>query len=366
MSEKKYRVIWIDDQCKTKPGLIWDASQQGILINAFELAKDGLEELQRNYQLYDGIILDVKCLYESHNEVDSSKSFYAAQNYLAKLAEKMQDEIPCFVYSGQPGYRSNEEFENSINGKTLYTKGADDKKLLEDIKKQADLRPATKIRHKYIDSVGKLPDDIANELIEILAYLENNVTNNPDVFPKIRVVINWLMDRLNDYGLLAVRHNGANINACSLYLGKKELSKYVPLHIQRSLHSCVYVCNNGSHRIEVFNAVKEGFAPFLIRSTVFELLNILTWYCALPKDDGSIASVKEYIAKVPIDDRVIEGVLEKDGNDNYFCVNCFILPDKVDAAEAMVGDWIRVTDSTETKGGLASKYPRFAKAIERQ
>lgn len=366
MSEKKYRVIWIDDQCKTKPGLIWDASQNGILINAYELAKDGLEELERNYHLYDGIILDVKCLYASRNEVDSSKSFYAAQQYLTRLAEKMQDEIPCFVYSGQPGYVSNEEFENSINGKKLYIKGTDNKKLLKDIKERADLRPITKIRHKYLDSVGKLPNDISNEVIGILSYVENNVTNNPDVFPKMRVIINWLMDQLNDYGLLAVKHNGANINACSLYLGKKELAKYVPLHIQRSLHSCVYVCNNGSHRIDVFNAVKEGLAPFLIRSTVFEMLNILTWFCSLPKDESSIETIKAFVAMVPADDKVIEGVLEKDANDNYFCVNCFILPDKVDAAEAMVGDWIRVTDSTETKGGLASKYPRFAKAIERQ
>ena len=366
MSEKNYQVIWIDDQCKEKRGLILNARQKNIVIKAFEFAIDGLKELENNYSTYDGIILDVKCLYESRDEVDSSSNFYHARRVLERLATKAQDAVPCFVYSGQPDYTSNAEFENYLDGETLYVKGDDDNKLLADIKTKADLRPTTRIRHKYLDSIGTLPDSINAELIDILSYVENGTVDNPDVFPKMRVIINWLMDQLNDYGLLAVKHNGANINACSLYLGKKELSKYVPLHIQRSLHSCVYVCNNGSHRIEVFNAVKERLAPFLIRSTVFELLNILTWFCSLPKDESSVESIKAFVAMVPADEKIIEGVLEKDANDNYFCVNCFILPDKVDAAEAMVGDWIRVTDSTETKGGLASKYPRFAKAIERQ
>lgn len=366
-SNKLYYVVWIDDQCKVRPGLILNAKQNSIVISPFELAVDGLKELEDNPSKYDGVILDVKCLYDTHDAVDSSASFYKTRKELRRIEDKLKVEIPCFVYSGQPDYTSNAEFENYLGEEKLYIKGSDDRQLLADIKKMADERLTTQIRHKYLDQLKlRLPENINMELTDILSYVENGITDKPDVFPKMRTVINWLMDELNDYGLLAVKHNGANINACSVYLGKKELSKYVPIHIQRSFHSCVEVCNNGSHRIEVFNNVQAGKAPFLIRSTTFELMNIMSWYCDLPKDELSIMQVKTLASSIPADDRIIEGELKKDEEDIYYCGNCMILADKIDEVEAMLGDWIRVIDSTETRGRLSAKYPRFAKKIELQ
>lgn len=366
-SQKLYNVVWIDDQCKVRPGLILNAKQNDIVISPFELAIDGLKELENNPSKYDGVILDVKCLYDTHDEVDSSASFYKTRKELRRIADKFKIEIPCFVYSGQPDYTSNAEFENYLGEEKLYIKGSDDRQLLADIKKMADDRLMTQIRHKYLDPLKRrLPENINMELTEILSYVENCIMDKPDVFPKMRTVINWLMDELNEYGLLAVKHNGANINACSVYLGKKELAKYVPIHIQRSLHSCVEICNNGSHRIEVFNYVQDNQAPFLVRSTVFELLNIMGWFCSLPTDEQSINQMKAYIATVPFDGKIIEGELKKDENDIYYCCNCMIMPDKIDEAEATLGDWIRITDVTETKGWKAEKYPLFAKKVERQ
>ncbi len=366
MSEKKYRVIWIDDQCKTKPGFILNAKLQGVSVSAFEFVVDGLKELEKNYALYDGIVLDVKCLYDSKEETDRSMGFYKARKAVSTLAVKKNVIIPCFVYTGQPDYSSEAEFRNYLADERLYIKGDDDNQLIEDIKLAADQLPGTIIRQKYLDSVGKLPDNVSAELLDILSYVENNITDNPDVFPKIRVVINWLMDQLNDYGLLAVKHNGANINACSVYLGKKELKDIIPIHIQRSLHSCVDVCNNGSHRIEVFKTVQNGNAPFLIRSTVFELLNILRWYCSLPRDEESVNLIRSVVAGVYPDDRIIEGELKKDVDDVYYCDNCMINPTKLDEIGISLGDWIRITETSESKGRFAARYPRFAKKIELQ
>lgn len=369
-SRKFYYVIWIDDLCKVRSGLILNAKQNDIVVTPFELAIDGLQELEANPSKYDGVILDVKCLYASHDEVDSSASFYKTRKELHRIATSKGIEIPCFVYSGQPDYTSNAEFENYLNGEKLYIKGSDDRILLEDIKKKADERLATQIRHKYLDSLKRrLPDNINMEITDILSYVENSVSDKPDVFPKMRTVINWLMDRLNEYGLLGVKHNGANINECSVFLGRKELSVFVPIHIQRSFHSCVTVCNNGSHRIEVFNAVQNGEAPFLVRSTIFELMNILGWYCGLPEDSETIERMRSVVRSIPIDDKVIEGELKVDEEGYYHCGKCLILPAKLDEAEVQVGDWIRVTDSAEnTKGrpSIREKYPRFAYKIELQ
>ena len=369
MSDTKYRVIWIDDKCNEDPFFVLKAKKNGIFVRAFEFVKDGLKELEDNYIFYDGIILDVKCLYESKHEVDRSNGFYTARKYILQLNAKTGEEFPCFVYSGQPDYTSNAEFENYLNGEKLYIKGsADDDKLLEDIKTVANKRLSTKIRHKYLDEVGKLPDNVVEEMTDILAYVEKGITDKPDVFPKMRFVINWLMDCLNEYGLLAVKHNGANINACSVYLGKNELKEYVPIHIQRSLHSCVEVCNNGSHRIEIFNIVQSGKAPFLIRSTVFELLNNLKWYYLLPRDEESIQKMKALVATVPPDD-MIEGELEVDDYGNYYCVNCQLHKGKVEEMELELGEFIRVVKSRENthpNPKVREKYPRFSMDFVRQ
>lgn len=369
MSDTKYRVIWIDDKCNEYPFFVLKAKKNGIIVRAFEFVKDGLKELVDNYIFYDGIILDVKCLYESKHEVDRSNGFYTARKCILQLNAKTGEEFPCFVYSGQPDYTSNAEFENYLNGEKLYIKGsADDDKLLEDIKTVANKRLSTKIRHKYLDEIGNLPNNVAEEMTDILAYVENNITGNPDIFNKMRAILDWLMVQLNEYGLLPVKHNGANLNACSVYLGKNELKDYVPVHIQRSMHSCVEICNNGSHRIEIFNTVQNNQAPFLIRSTVFELLNLLKWYYLLPRDEAYIDKMKSLVATVPPDDK-IEGTLEIDDHSNYYCDICLVNYKTVAELHLNLGDLIRVIKSAENTHPnpiVKAKYPRFAIKIEKQ
>ena len=369
MSDKVYNVIWIDDLYKKFIDFIISSKRKGVVITPFEFGYDGIQELKSNSAKYDAVILDIKCLYKSHDEADSSTNFYKIEKELSDINPRYGS-LPLFVYSAQPDYISNTEFDNYLEGKDLklYQKGEDDDKLLADIKKAADERFGTYIRHKYLKFNRELPSDIIKEMTSILSYIENAITDEPDIFPKMRFVINWLMDELNDYGLLAVKHNGANISACSVYLGKKELEEYVPIHIQRSLHSCVEICNNGSHRIQIFNAVQNNEAPFLIRSTVFELLNILNWYCSLPQDEAYIKKMKAFIATVPPDDK-IEGVLEKDERDNYHCGKCLVGYKLMSEAGIKVGDWIRVTstgENTKSRPEVIQKYPRFAYSIEKQ
>ena len=365
-----YNVIWIDDK-HNEIDLVSNAEQDNIIITPYKYGKDGISAIKANIDYWDGVIVDVKCLWASDEELDRVDNFYKIQEELLMLKAKRP--IPFFVYSGQPDVLSDDSFKKSLNGKKLYYKNhdgvnPDEEDLLQDIKKEADKLPEVYIRHKYLDLIGELPDNIRIELIDILQYVENNVTNKPDVFNRMRLILDWIMVYLNDYGLLAVQHNGSNLNACSTYLCKKELSPYIPIHIQRSFYSCVGICNNGSHRIEVFNTVQNDDAPFLVRSTVFELLNILKWLVLLPRDKDSISKIKALVATLPPDDK-IEGKLECDNDGNYHCGNCFINPNKVYDQNLQINELIRVTSHTENKRGRPSvieTYPRFALRIERQ
>ena len=363
---KTYNVIWIDDK-HDEIDLVGNAEQDNIIITPFKYGKDGISKLKESIDLWDGVIVDVKCLWASDNEVDRVESFHMIRDELIMLKSKRL--IPIFVYSGQPDVLSDESFKKSLNGQKLYRKNLDEEELLADIKIEADKLIEVQIRHKYLSFIGDLPSDIAIELTDILSYIENNITNESGVFTKLRKIIEWLMIQLNDYGLLAVGFNGANINACSVYLGKKELEKYVPLHIQRCFHSCVEICNNGCHRLEIDEIVKHDQAPFLIRSTTFELLNILRWYCDLNRDEEYIKEMKAYIATVPPDDKIVEGVLEKDDRENFHCGNYLVSYGSISKAGLKVGDWIRITKSLEnTKSNPETirRYPRFALVIEKQ
>ena len=88
--------------------------------------------------------------------------------------------------------------------------------------------------------------------------------------------MNDVMDRLNERGLCTVEHDGSNLNACSIMLCQPYMETIIPVYIQRSIHTCVAITNPGSHRTKTDSDVKDGRAPYLIRSLIYNMLDILT------------------------------------------------------------------------------------------
>lgn len=100
----------------------------------------------------------------------------------------------------------------------------------------------------------------------------------------------------------------------------------VPLYIQRSLHSCIVVSQEGSHLLTIDESVKSCEAPYLLRSTVFELLNMLFWCKSLPSDVDSIEIMRaKTMALITLDPceivkhDVFEGIIGQDTSHRYFC-----------------------------------------------
>lgn len=370
MENKTYNVIWIDDKFE-EIDLIGNAEQDNIIITPFKYGKDGISAIKSNIDYWDGVIVDVKCLWASDEEADRVENFHTIKEELLVLKGKRP--IPFFVYSGQPDVLSDESFKKSLNKRKLYKKNLDEENLLNDIKTEADKLPEVQIRHKYLDYV-ELPE-ISKELTEVFLTIEKGREDNPLVFPIMRFILNWLMDRLNEYGILALKHTGTNINACSVFLGKKELADFIPIHIQRSLHSCVEICNNGSHwidtangavRQEVYNAVNSGSAPFLIRSTAFELMNILMWYKQLPQDAESRDRIKQIADSIPLEGFYIEGKLDKDEHGLFHCENCTVRPQLMKDNNIQVGDFIIVIKSGNNTQVGKEYYDRYAIEIQKK
>ena len=79
------------------------------------------------------------------------------------------------------------------------------------------------------------------------------------------------------------------------------LNDYIPVYIQRNLFSLVTLANEGSHRLITDQAVKNGIAPFLVTSTIFELMNVLMWTLQLPRDQESIDKIDKIVSNLALE-----------------------------------------------------------------
>lgn len=55
------------------------------------------------------------------------------------------------------------------------------------------------------------------------------------------------------------------------------MEEIIPVHVQRCIHSLVDVTNPGSHRTKIDSDVASGKTPYLIRTLIYEMLNVLCW-----------------------------------------------------------------------------------------
>ena len=316
----RYNILWIDDEYEKLSSFILDAELDDIEITPFKTSRQGMKAFEDDMLKWDGIILDAKGWNKSSNEVATTEGMYNSLDKITELKHKRY--VPVFVYSGQGDLFSDEQFKTSLRGHKIYKKGSssDLKQLFIDIKSEADKLIETQIRFKYSNIVG-IFSDINNELIGILSRVYNDITNDKDIFTSIRKILEWVMSYCNQQSVLPIKFCGSNLGECSKYLGKKEMQEFVPIHVQRSFHSCVEIANNGAHRLEIDSTVRNEKAPYLIRSTVFELLNILYWCKTLPTDNKSIERIKQKITELVSNDNLVifEGIIQQDEQNNYHC-----------------------------------------------
>lgn len=272
-----YHVIWIDDEWELMSSFkTFCRLKYNIELSPFKTQKEGLDAYALNPAFWEAIILDAKVLDESLNERPDIKSLQKAITRINK-----EFSVPYFISTGQPDFLSDEMFKSLFSD--FYQKETDDDKLCEDIIKAIKDTPSRMIRDKYCDIFSWYPNP--NELIEIIQFVEESKCSDSGVFNLIRKELDWLLSYFNECGILLTKFDGSNQNACSRELTSKCLQEYIPEYIQRSIHSAISISNNGSHRLKIDEDVKMSRAPYLVRSTVFELLNIITWSSTLPKDE---------------------------------------------------------------------------------
>lgn len=278
----KYKILWIDDKWEELDSFkdVCELPENGFEMVTCTNAEEGMEIYEAHLEEWSGVILDAKVYKGKGDDVDRLAGLVYSVNRINEL--KYKRNIPYYIYTGQPDTASGTAFAEQYEGR-YYEKDKDEDKLIADIKKNADQLEETQIVHKYQLVFDNWPES-KHDLIQILKAIEHEDWLDNSIFNAIRKILSDVVVRLYNCGYCSVEHDGSNLGECSKVLGDRNMSGIIPVYIQRSLHTCVEVTNPGSHRSECDSAVKDGKAPFLIRSLTFDLLNILYWCKDLPPD----------------------------------------------------------------------------------
>lgn len=253
-------------------------------VNGFEMvtctnAEEGMEIFEAQLEEWSGVILDAKVFKGKGDEVDRLEGLDYSRKRISEL--KYKRDVPTYIFTGQPDLISGTTFAELVG--EFYEKDKDEDRLIADIKKNADEMENTQIIHKYQKVFDVWPESKL-DLLRILKAIKHEDWLDNTVFNSIRKILSDVMTRLYDCGYCSVVHDGSNLADCSRALGAPNMSEIIPVYIQRSMHTCVEVTNPGSHRTECDSAVKDGKAPYLVRSMTYDLLNILYWCKDLPSE----------------------------------------------------------------------------------
>jgi hypothetical protein len=267
---KTYKVLWIDDEWQKQSDFITEAEQEDIIIDAYETAKAGMEAFVNNIDDWDAIILDAKGFDESADEVASLKGLFNAIKTITE--QKTRRFVPWFVFSGQPDRFDNEEFKHSIQGKDPYNKNIqeDKERLFNDIKEEADKSLETQIRHEHADVFATNVDKAI--MLKLLIASKTKDNRNPAHLNDIRKIMEDIFNECVIKKLIQptiTKFNERSYHLCQLD---------IPVYIKRNVHSVVEITQTGSHRTQTDTDITNGSAPYLISSTINELLNIVLWW----------------------------------------------------------------------------------------
>lgn len=295
MEQNTYNILWIDDEHETLTGTKGRAKRNGIHLFPYKSLNSGMSELERNYPFYDGVLLDAK-FFENENDVKGTEDTFNVHRAKERLLE-MKKKFEVFILTGQAEAYEDKTFKKAFTN--IYKKGSDEdiERLFVDIKTAAAAQKDTQIRHEYKRVFEVCNEKYIGELAgqDLLNLLKvNNETNIDDHFNTIRKIIEDLFLCFNKFSLLPDEFvkPGIALNESSKFLtGKSNDSTlftekgyqhiegtHLPSIISSSLRNILSITQAGSHRSSVDSHVRTVKTPYLFKSILFQLLDVLTWF----------------------------------------------------------------------------------------
>jgi hypothetical protein len=362
------KVLWIDDDYRKQLDVIGDAELDGIDLIPFESHEEGMEALFKDITGFHAVILDAKV---KTNKVDTKtglNGLRASRDKLIELNNK-GNHLPYFIYTGQPDYMDEDWFKESYGD--FYIKGIDNQRLLDDIKIAVEKKDEYLIQKEYypiFEILEKYFDIETEELLnKILIGIKKNDLDHLLYFIQLRKILEKSFRILNKFGLLhdkCIQNGRVNLSESSLFLsgqptkhlGVECIKAHFPNDISSGVWDIISICGTEAHTEEDLAQTLPKNSSYLFYSLTFRLLDILVWF------DNYIIENSNYQLNIRCWKKIelIEGIIDKDQFENYFCGQHVLSKIYVEQNNK-VGDHIVITEEKENiYFSKRNPYQKFA------
>ena len=291
--EKRYNVLWIEDEPEKQEAFVEDAFLEGIQVFQFSTNKLGMEELIRDIDAYDAVILDAKGFEESIDEVAKLSGLMNSISTLKSLSKR----IPYFIYSGYLDKDENANVRELLSNEEIFTKGKDTQRLFDRIKEEADKQLDTQIKHEFarvfeVTNEKYLGAQAFASLLGLLNQVKElkDFETSIDYFSPIRKLIETSFDKLVEYKLIPEEIHKDGINPTVKFICNNKNNSdftttidYMHPTMAYYLDNLVYTLQDSQHlkeglKLKVDHYVSEIKSPYFFKSLVFQLLDYLIWF----------------------------------------------------------------------------------------
>jgi hypothetical protein len=288
-TQKRYNILWMDDEHEKLGGFKIQAAQNEINLNAFKSRVAGINELKKNYRLYDGILLDAKFFDNEDDEAGTED--LAALNSAKEELLQLPTKFEMFVLTGQAQLFEDKTFNSFVP--KYFRKGIaeDINRLFIEIKQAADKQPDTRIRHENqevfsIFYEGYLSEYVELQVLELIkAPLPTNRVEIKSMLTNIRSIHESCLLQLEAIGVLpdaqagfshVIRHLSGNKNSANNY---KPTTKEYQNDAIENLHKWLYfTCGKYIHNLRDENYQDYMISKYAVESLRSGLLELLLWF----------------------------------------------------------------------------------------
>lgn len=331
MNTNLIQVFWVEDDPDNIQIYPIEASRYGLQLVPFSCWEEAENALISDFKRWSAIILDAKCKYKKDDHDNAPRFLTHALSAITRICSEQKRVIPWYILSGGSEEELNdliidsrEEWDGDWRQRKYYSKATDRDILFHRIPYKVKLSPEMQIRLIYYPDVFKaigkigIDKDIEVYLEELLLPIHtinysgkeyNNLMTN------IRKCIELIFQSMAEKGILpnkkdalheilVDRRGGINTTWCSMILAGKEVKigekiaitskNILPNVLKDSFQQLIeisaayeHAANKNADEQQLANSRQTdtflksiGYAPYLLRSMVMELCNIILWYAS--------------------------------------------------------------------------------------
>lgn len=275
------RMLVIDDNRPYVEALHRDAQRFGIQLTHAGSLEEGREffERQDSWSLA-GVILDVKCLKERHQQVPDNSFITAAVRYFSEKAPH----LPMVVLTGEPDqYRNLRELYAGTM--RVFSKGRDEEEMLAFLRQEAGRLDYLRIIGAHSVAFATVRDHLGSDAEqELMSCLRDMASSDKTVIKNTLGCLRRLQERIYialsraDETLVPPHFVSGEVNVVSSYKHLSERGAVERYKIIDRFAELVYkvASDNGSHAPHA--NPKYPPTPYTVQAVTFALLDLILWF----------------------------------------------------------------------------------------